>query len=366
MDKEATNSDSKHPENPKPGLAERYTKWASRWGPRILILLFFLTFLLIFNFKRVFIFIQPGENGVLYRRFVGTDLTYRYTEGLTMILPWNKMYIYDVRDQEVTEKFDVLARNGLLMKIEISIRYRPHRGSLPLLHVNLGPDYAKKVVIPEVKGKLRYLMGQYTPDEIYRSQGLLVRRAVETAAPELEEKFIVLDDLLLTRIELPERLQEAIEKKLEQEQAYLEYEFRLAREQQEHVRKGIEAQGIMEFQTIIETNSGSSFANYLTQLGIEATLALATSPNAKVVVVGGGDNGLPLILNLDGKESSQAAPIQNLSTNTPPSTITKTNQLSSTRTPNHALETANLQDLATRAKWKFKQTPALHDLENNP
>jgi regulator of protease activity HflC (stomatin/prohibitin superfamily) len=365
MDKEVSNSNKPSQAKAKKKLTERYTGWASRWGPRILILLFVLIFVLILNFHRMFIFIQPGENGVLYRRFVGTDLAYRYTEGLTVILPWNKMYIYDTRDQEKSETFNVLAKNGLMLEIEISIRYRPRRGTLPLLHVTLGPDYATKVVIPEIKGKLRYLMGQYTPDEIYRSQGLLVRRAVETAAPELEEKLIVLDDLLLTKIELPQRLKDAIEKKLEQEQSYLEYEFRLAREQQEHLRKEIEAKGIMDFQSIIETNSGSSFANYLTQLGIEATLALATSSNAKVVVVGGGDNGLPLILNLPGNDLQGTLPPQNLNTNNSSALNNKgTNHLSQTKTKIHSLETTSLQDMADRAFSKMKNTQSILETKN--
>ena len=364
MDKEASNSNTPRKAKAKVTLTERYTSWASRWGPRILILLFLLIAVLVINFHRMFIFIQPGENGVLYRRFVGTDLEYRYTEGLTVILPWNKMYIYDLRDQQVSEKFNVLAKNGLMLEIEVSIRYRPRKGTLPLLHVTLGPDYAKKIVLPEIKGKLRYLMGQYTPDEIYRSQGLLVRRAVETAAPELEEKLIVLDDLLLTKIELPQRLKDAIEKKLEQEQSYLEYEFRLAREQQEHIRKEIEAEGIKDFQTIIETNTGSSFANYLTQLGIEATLALATSPNAKVVVVGGGDNGLPLILNLPN-DIQGSLPPQNMVTNTISTPNNQaTNHLSQTKTPIHSLETTSLQDMADRAFSKLKNTQSMLEVDN--
>ena len=348
------------PRRRKQSAKNRYVRFSDRWGPRILILLFIVSGLAIFYWDRIFIFIKPGENGVLYQRFLGgTDLRYRYTEGLTTIFPWDKMYIYDVRDQQVLEDFSVLAKDGLNLQVQASIRYRPRKGTLPQLHVTLGPDYAQKIVIPEIKGKLRYLMGQYTPDEIYRSQGLLVRRVVEAVAPELEEKLIVLDDLLLTKIELPSRLQTAIEKKLEQEQSYLEYEFRIRREDQEALRKSIEAEGIQNFQTIIENGDGSNFKDYLTYLGIQATLALATSDNAKVVVVG-GEKGLPLILNL-------------------PDTLSNTNQLDTTpgkpeNAPDGAKSTAqspaikasSLDDLAARALSSFRQMPALQDIQIEP
>lgn len=321
----------------------------------MLIFCFSISLLLVGYWERIFIFINPGENGVLYRRFAGgTDLRYRYTEGLTVIPPWDRMYIYDVRDQQVTEDFDVLAKDGLGMDVQVSIRYRVRQETLPQLHITLGPDYAEKVVIPEIKGKLRYLMGQYSPDEIYRSQGLLIRRVVEAAAPELEEKLIVLDDLLLTKIQLPTRLQAAIEKKLEQEQSYLEYEFRLRREEQEKLRKEIEAEGIQAFQTIIETTDGSSFQQYLTYLGIQATLALSSSPNAKVVVIG-GDKGLPLILNL---------PETPLKAN---GTSSATNHLSASSYSSQSptLNPRALKDLATQAITTFEQLPELHDIQQS-
>lgn len=302
-------SGEKKEKEPKRGLGRRmvdaYTRWASRWGPRILILVLLVIAVAAIFFDRMFIFIRPGDQGVLWHRFTGTDIRHHYTEGLTIIFPWDHMYIYDVRYQQVADSFTVLSRDGLSIKAEVSIRYRPQIERLALLQVAVGPDYVERIVKPEVRAKLRYLMGQYLPEEIYASQGLLVRRALEDAAPELAERYVTLDDLLIKSITLPQKLQDAIDAKLEQQQAYLAYEFRLKRETQEKARKKIEAEGIQQFENIIGAN-GSSFDKYLTYLGIQATLALAQSNNAKVVIIG-GNKGLPLILNMPESDVAAAA-----------------------------------------------------------
>ncbi len=88
---------------------------------------------------------KPGEQGVLYSRLFGTELSHAYTEGLTVIWPWNIMYIYDVRAQQVQDKFQVLSKDGLAIAVEISIRFHPIRHSLPFVHVEIGPDYVTKV-----------------------------------------------------------------------------------------------------------------------------------------------------------------------------------------------------------------------------
>jgi regulator of protease activity HflC (stomatin/prohibitin superfamily) len=261
----------------------------------VIILLLVLAVAIIY-FDRIFIRIKSGQQGVLWHFFTGTDLKHNYLEGLSVIFPWDEMAIYDVRNQEVADAFTVLSRDGLSILVEVSIRFHPQIERLPLLHVETGPAYVDRVVKPEVRAKIRYLIGQYLPEEIYSSQGLLVRRTVEDAAPELAKRHIALDDLLIKSITLPLKVQEAIETKLQQQQAFLEYEFRLQREAKEKDRKKIEAEGIQQFEVIIGKDGGS-FDKYLTYLGVQATLALAQSNNAKVVVIG-GDKGLPLILNV--------------------------------------------------------------------
>ena len=244
----------------------------------------------------IFITIDPGEEGVLFKRFAGgiDPEAKPYRQGFHIVAPWNKVIVYDVRIQETEEEMDVLSSNGLNVSVDVSIRYRPIPGKLGYIHNEIGSNYAYKVVIPEVRSATRKIIGRYTPEEFYSSKRETVQSEIEDEVSAiLEEKNINLDALLLRSIKLPETIQAAIERKLRQEQESLEYEYRLEKEEKEAQRKAIEAEGIKKFQDIV--SQGIS-ANYLRWKGIEATEELSKSQNSKVVIIGAGDDGLPLIL----------------------------------------------------------------------
>jgi regulator of protease activity HflC (stomatin/prohibitin superfamily) len=244
----------------------------------------------------IFITIDPGEEGVLFRRFAGgiDPESKPYRQGFHIVAPWNKVIVYDIRIQEREEEMDVLSSNGLNVTVDVSMRYRPIPGKVGYIHNEIGVNYANKVVIPEIRSATRKIIGRYTPEEFYSSKRETVQAEIEEeVSAVLITKNIDLDALLLRSIQLPETIQQAIERKLKQEQESLEYEYRLEKELKEAERKAIEAEGIKKFQDIV--SQGIS-ANYLKWKGIEATEALANSPNAKVVVIGSGEDGLPLIL----------------------------------------------------------------------
>ncbi|HHB52633.1 MAG TPA: prohibitin family protein, partial [Saprospiraceae bacterium] len=91
---------------------------------RIIIFGFVAFLIIIVLTNTTFLTIKPGEKGVLFKRFTGgLDKEHIYGEGFHMILPWNNMYIYDVRIKESFEKMEVLSKNGLNIKIELSYRY---------------------------------------------------------------------------------------------------------------------------------------------------------------------------------------------------------------------------------------------------
>lgn len=285
-----------------------YKKWSLGWinqviyhrrrGLIITILSLFLIFL--FFAERVVILVNAGESAVLFKRFDGgTQLDKIYGEGFHVILPWDVMTVYNVRIQHELKEFQVLSSNGLKIKVDASIRYRPIIENLPDLHQQVGTEYADRIVFPEVEAVVRQIFGQYLPEDIYSSQKFIIQNTVQNAIFEVSERFVDLDELLITRITLPDMIISAIEEKLEKEQVALGYQFRLDSEQLEAERKRIEASGIRDFQSII---SSGLTENYLRFKGIEATLKLAESPNAKIVVIGGGKDGLPIIL--DGTSNS--------------------------------------------------------------
>lgn len=280
--------------------------WANlREKYRPLMVVSFLSALFLFAlfYDRIIYNIQPGESGVIWKRFYGgTDLNQVYGEGIHFIFPWDKLYIYDTRIQQVPFSFYALSANGLPINFDVSIRYRPFIRTLPVLHQNVGPDYVERIVKPEVQAHVRAVVANFFPEQVYTSEGQLLPIIKQGATFSVAERNVLLDDLLIKRITLPEYIQHAIERKLEQEQLALEYEFRLQREEQEAERKRIEAAGIRDFQRTVV--AGGAFNQYLTFVGVQASLALAKSDNAKVVIFGGGEGGqLPLILNMGDQTS---------------------------------------------------------------
>ncbi len=299
-------------EKPRQSLRARWRAYRVRLRTRypairryLVVLLLVTAFLIVFFWpllwNRVFVSLKPGEAGVLWERFMGgTDLDYIYREGFHLVAPWNRMYIYNMRLQQTPHTIIALCKNGLPVEIEVSIRSRPQAESLPLLHTVVGPDYIETIVKPEIQAHVRAVVSQFEPQELYTSEGYILNLILQGAMSEISERYISLDDLLIKRIILPEAISDAIEAKLTQEQQVLEYAFRVDKEKKEAERKEIEAQGILAFQETVA--SGGSFKDYLRFSGIAATVELAKSNNAKVVVIGGSDGGLPLILNMPSSE----------------------------------------------------------------
>lgn len=249
---------------------------------------------LLLSWRSITVSIDSGEAGVLYRYVGGTELEQTYREGLNFIAPWNRMVIYEARQQEITEEMAVLSSNGLEISVELSAWFQPVYNDIPKLHQEKGEEYVNRVVRPSIRSATRSVIGRYTPEEIYASKRDVIQTEIyEETKKILNRQYIQLNEILVRDITLPPTIKTAIEKKLKQEQESLEYEFKLTKAKKEAERQRIEAEGKAKANDII---SKSLTKNILTEKGIDATLKLSQSPNSKVVVVGGGDGGLPLIL----------------------------------------------------------------------
>ena len=263
------------------------------------------TLIILFLWPSIVISIKPGELGVLYARFRGgTQLQHTYEEGIHFIQPWNIMYIYDVRVQEETQNIDVLTVDGLTINVQISLRFQIIRDRLPAMHQEIGPRYREKVVLPIMNSAVRQTIGSYRPDDLYSTarQELQDQMLVD-AVEEMGRIPILIQGFVVKTITLPEVLRDSIERKLVAEQSYLRYKYILLEEQQEARRKIIEAEGIKAYQMLVNEHMTQNFLRYQ---GIQATKDLASSPNAKVVVIGGKD-GLPVILNADSPTGAAAS-----------------------------------------------------------
>ena len=237
---------------------------------------------------------DAGEAGVVFKTFSGgVDTENVLGEGFHVILPWNKVIVYEVRQQEVKEKMEVLSSNGLEIEIDISIWYLVDFKNLPRLHQEKGINYRDRVLKPAMRSAMRSVVGRYTPEEIYSTKRDAIQiEILDETKTILANQYILTERVLVRDIALPSTIKTAIEKKLKQEQESLEYEFKLIKQKKEAERLKIEAIGKAEANLIL---SASLTDKILREKGIEATLKLAESPNAKVVIVGNSD-GMPLIL----------------------------------------------------------------------
>ena len=249
---------------------------------------------ILFLFKSV-VTIDSGYAGVIYQPFSnGVDTKRTYGEGFHLIAPWNTMFKYEIRQQEVFEKLAVLSSNGLEIKLEASIWCQPQYEELGLLHQKRGQEYIERVIRPSVRSATRSVVGRYTPEQIYSSKRDAIQKEIfDETKKILDRQYLQLNDILIRDVTLPPTIKGAIERKLKQEQEALEYEFRLAKAKQEAIRQRIDAEGKAKANLIL---SASLTDKILKEKGIEATKELANSPNAKVVVIGSGKDGMPLIL----------------------------------------------------------------------
>lgn len=245
---------------------------------------------------RIVVTVRSGEAAVLFRWLSGTEMNEIYGEGLHLNWPWNRMTVYDVRLQTRERTYTMLTKGGLPIELEIAVRYQPDYRLLPVLHISVGPDYLNKVLFPETEAVLRRAVGQYTPEQIYTSDQGFLESIVVNSLTSAEDRYVIVDDVLVRSVELPPTVRDAVEQKItlsEQEKAYV---FRLGIERQEAERKEIEAGGIKRYQDVIKQ---SLTPDLLRWQGIQATRDLAVSPNSKTVIIGNGDDGLPLILGND-------------------------------------------------------------------
>lgn len=264
--------------------------------PKIALPVVFAIILLIILISKSAVTIGSGEAGVLYRTFGGGVVTDEppLGEGFHLVAPWNKVYIYEVRQQEVFEKMKVLSSNGLDIQLDASAWFQPKYESLGKLHQEKSEQYKDRVLLPAIRSAARSVVGRYTPEQLYSSKRDAIQNEIfEETKNIVDDQYIQLNEILVRDVTLPNTIKEAIERKLKQEQESLEYEFRLVTAAKEAEKVRIEAQGKADANRIL---SASLTDKILQDKGIDATLKLSQSPNAKVVVVGSGDAGLPLIL----------------------------------------------------------------------
>src|SRR2546430_2378586 len=319
---------------PPPTTPPRWRRFIENYLPMVVIYLMVATLMAIVLYPHMVVTVPSGYVGVLWKRFGGgtvLDPRRLKNEGFNLILPWNQVFLYDLRLQSFTESYNAISSDGVSLTAAVNVRFRLQRDAVPVLHQAIGPNYEKVLVQPGIGSLTREVMAQYTAEQVYSTARQEIQDKIRSLAEDrLSEKMmehegeesyrvsmrdtVILYDILVAGIELPAAIVGAINRKTEQYYIAEEYKFRVEREKRESERKKIEAEGIRDFQQTVSQGISES---YLRWRGIEATLQLSQSTNAKVVVIGSGKDGLPIIL---GNVDTPAPPAGSTPANGPDTT----------------------------------------------
>jgi prohibitin 1 len=236
--------------------------------------------------------VPTGHVGVLtlFGRVTGDILP----EGIHLINPLKSNNVLSIRTQEIKESASVPSSEGLIISMDTSLLFHLDPGKAADVFQRLGPKYQAVVVEPNLRSAVREATASHSANALYTGEREAVAKYIaEQLKRELEARGMIIEAVLLRDIQLPAALKQSIEAKQQAEQESLAMSFRLQKEKQEAERKRIEAAGVRDFQQIVAQGISPQLLEWK---GIEATEKLASSNNAKVVIIGSSKNGLPVIL----------------------------------------------------------------------
>jgi regulator of protease activity HflC (stomatin/prohibitin superfamily) len=250
---------------------------------------------LVIALAQCFTIIPAGHVGVI--DFFGNVSDNTLYPGVNIVNPLANVVKFDARTQEIREEMNVPSKEGLSVQLEISLLYSLSFENANKIYKSVGEDYAQKILIPQFRSVVRGVTSRYEARALYTAEREKLAKEIEQELSVLvSPRGITLEAAPLRQIILPPGLTASIEEKLKAEQESQRMEFILTREKQEAERKRIEAKGIADFQEIVSKGISEQLLKWK---GIEATEKLAGSNNTKVVVIGSGKDGLPLILGSD-------------------------------------------------------------------
>ncbi len=218
--------------------------------------------------------------------------------GLHLWFPWTGVHRINCRTSQIEERTTTPTSEGLVVGLDVSIVYHPEPATAKEIYGRYGglDGLVANVLVPEFRSVVRDVTAGFNAVDLYSGRREEVsRKMIESMRERMKDRGVFIEAILLRNIELPAQVAKAVEAKLAADQQAQQMDFVLRKESKEAERKRIEAQGISDFQRIVTAGISPAL---LTWKGIEATEKIATSPNTKIVIVGGKD-GLPVILNTD-------------------------------------------------------------------
>jgi regulator of protease activity HflC (stomatin/prohibitin superfamily) len=244
-------------------------------------------------FGQMITVVPAGNVGVV--DFFGTVSENTLKAGINIINPLARVVKFSVKTEELKETMDVPSKEGLTVQLEISALFHLNPEKAAEVYKSVGENYVDILLVPQVRSVSRGVTAGYDARALYTSEReVLAQMIMADLAKLVEPRGITIEATPLRRIGLPAGLTASIEEKLRAEQESQRMQFVLTKEKQEAERKRIEAQGISDFQNIVTRGISEPLLRWK---GIEATEKIAASQNAKVIIIGAGKDGLPLILD---------------------------------------------------------------------
>lgn len=239
--------------------------------------------------------VRTGHVGVVtvFGRVTGRTMG----EGIHLVNPLARVHQLDIKSQEIKERAAVPSKEGLIMGLEASVLYHLDPAGAAELFQKIGPNYREVLLIPNFRSSMRAVTAANTASALYSdARDAMAQQVLTQLQSQVHPRGILVENVLLRDLQLPETLKQAIEAKQQAQQDAQRMEFVLQKERHEAERKRVEAAGIKDFQDIVSQGISDKLLQWK---GIEATIELARSSNSKVVVVGNAKNGLPLIFSAD-------------------------------------------------------------------
>ena len=214
--------------------------------------------------------------------------------GIQFVNPLARVVMMSIKTLELKEVMDVPSKEGLTMNIECSVLFHLDPEKAADVYRTIGQDYVPVILEPQFRSVTRGVTAGYEAKALYTTEREHLAQVITGDLQKLlGPRGVLIESTPLRRLTLPQRITTAIEEKLSADQESQRMEFVLLKEKQEAERKRIEASGVADFQRIVAQGISPELLRWK---GIEATTKIAESPNAKVIVIGGGKDGLPLIL----------------------------------------------------------------------
>jgi regulator of protease activity HflC (stomatin/prohibitin superfamily) len=247
--------------------------------------------------------VEPGEVGV--QKLFGKVDNRILESGLNIVNPLVEVVNFDIRTQNYTmsgvhdegtklgdDAIRVLSADGLEVIVDLTVLYKVVPTEAPRLLREIGTDYRNVIVRPICRTKIRDNAVYYDAVALYSTKrDEFQARIFNTINKDFKDRGLTLEQLLVRNLTLPASVKTTIESKINAEQDAQKMTFVLQKEKQEAERKRVEAQGIADYQKILSTGLSDK------QLQYEMIKAISTSPNAKLIIMGSGSKGAPIILD---------------------------------------------------------------------